>query len=227
MNSTRLFFHGVFAIAITIGCSTIASAQTGAGNAGAGNAGTGNTGTGNTGTGNTGTGNTGTGAIGTGTEIGPDTSVFDTLQRGTGIGTAGTTGFGPGALQNGGGAAGFGGGGGGLGGLFGGGGGGLGGIFGGNFGGGGQANTPTIRTRLRSAIQVAPIPAQQVQFNANQRIVQLPQRQGMQNVQVNMVGRTAVIQGTAASDRDRRMAELLMRLEPGVSQVQNNVTIQQ
>jgi osmotically-inducible protein OsmY len=66
---------------------------------------------------------------------------------------------------------------------------------------------------------------QRVQANANQRIVQLPGRQGLQNVRVDVIGRTAVIEGTATSDRDRRMAELLMRLEPGVSSVQNNVRV--
>jgi hypothetical protein len=168
------------------------------------------------------TNNAGTAANGGGTDLTePDVSAFDEIQRGGALGSAAASGFGPAATGNTGGANAFGGGGfGGFGGL-----GGLGGLFGGGGFGGSQSTTPTIRTRLRSAIQVAPMAPQRVQANANQRIVQLPGRQGLQNVRVDVIGRTAVIEGTATSDRDRRMAELLMRLEPGVSSVQNNVRV--
>ncbi|QDT12115.1 BON domain-containing protein [Stieleria marina] len=167
------------------------------------------------------TGDTGTGTATIGAA--PDTSAFDQIQRGDSVTSAATTGFGPGATQGGGGTSAFGGGGGGFGGF-----GGLGGLFGGGgFGQGSQSAKPLIRTRLRSAVTFTARPTQQVQANANQRFVQLPQQRGLQNVQINMVGRTAVINGTASSDRDRRMAELLMRLEPGVSQIQNNVQVSQ
>jgi hypothetical protein len=172
------------------------------------------------GTGTTNNTGTGTAANGGGTDLTqPDVSAFDEIQRGGTLGSAAASGFGPGATGNTGGANAFGGGGG-FGGF-----GGLGGLFGGGGLGGAQSTTPTIRTRLRSAIQVTPITPQRVQANANQRMVQLPGRQGLQNVRVDVVGRTAVIEGTATSNRDRRMAELLMRLEPGVSQVQNNVLV--
>lgn len=40
-----------------------------------------------------------------------------------------------------------------------------------------------------------------------------------------MVGRTAVLSGVASTQQDRRMSELLMRLEPGVYAIQNNVVV--
>jgi hypothetical protein len=40
-----------------------------------------------------------------------------------------------------------------------------------------------------------------------------------------MDGATAILTGTAASEKDRRMSELLMRLEPGVRRIDNQVVI--
>ncbi|MGB7345273.1 MAG: BON domain-containing protein [Pirellulaceae bacterium] len=216
MKFSNLSTPVLFALLAIASWSAPANAQIG---------GTGQTGTGQTGTATTDatTGGAGTGGAGIQTE--PDTSAFDQIQRGDSVTAAATTGFGPAATQGTGGASAFGGGGGGFGGF--GGLGGLGGLFGGGLGGGTQSTKPTIRTRLRSAVEVAPRSVSEVQMNANDRIVQLPQRQGLQNVQINMVGRTAIIEGTATTDRDRRMAELLMRLEPGVSQIQNNVIVSQ
>lgn len=65
----------------------------------------------------------------------------------------------------------------------------------------------------------------QVEQVANQRIVQIPQRHGLGSVNVSMQGRVATITGTVTTEKQRRMSELLMRLEPGVSSVQNNVIV--
>jgi hypothetical protein len=45
------------------------------------------------------------------------------------------------------------------------------------------------------------------------------------NIRVFMVGQTVVLRGTAASARDRRLAEALLRLEPGVGDVRNLVRV--
>ena len=168
---------------------------------------------------------TATGAIGqTNIQISEeaDTSAFDSIDRGSGVGGSATTAVGgvAGGDNTNQGVFG-GGGGGGFGGL-----GALNSLFGGGGGFGGAGSTqPVIRTRLRSAIEVDPISPQRVQFTAKKRLVQIPKRRGLQNVDVTMVGRTAVISGSVTSNRDRRMSELLMRLEPGVSSVQNNVIV--
>jgi osmotically-inducible protein OsmY len=44
-------------------------------------------------------------------------------------------------------------------------------------------------------------------------------------VNVQMVGKTAVLQGTVASDHDRNMASQVAMLEPGVSQVKNELQV--
>lgn len=117
----------------------------------------------------------------------------------------------------------FGGGGfGGLGGL-----GGLNNLFGGGFGAGGQGSSqPIIRTRIRSAIQAPPVPPAQVQAGARRTLSQLPSQRQFGRVNVQMQGRTAVLSGAVGNDRDRRMAQLLMRLEPGVNNVQNQIRVQ-
>lgn len=127
----------------------------------------------------TGTGQTATGTgtnTGTGTGTGQPTAglnaeeAFAGIERGDSIGsTAGTgQGFGVGATANPRASTSLGGGGfGGLGGL--GGFGGLNSLFGGG-GAGGQSAQPAIRTRLRSAIKVDPVPPQRVQQSAMSRL---------------------------------------------------------
>lgn len=44
-------------------------------------------------------------------------------------------------------------------------------------------------------------------------------------VQVQINDRTAILQGSVANEGDRRMSELLMRLEPGVNRVQNRISV--
>ncbi len=152
-----------------------------------------------------------------------DTSAFDTIDRGSTVGGTTEVGFGLGS-EAGGGARSTGGiGGGGLG-AFG-GLGGLGSLFGGGLGGSAQSSKPIIRTRIRSAIQIDPIPPARVQQTATTRLRKLPSQRNLAGVNVQMFGRTAVVSGTVGTERDRRMTELLLRLEPGVSKVDNRVVV--
>ncbi len=114
------------------------------------------------------------------------------------------------------------GGGGGLGGL---GGFGLGGFGAGGFGQSSTPAKPTLRTRLRSSVSVTPLQAQQIQSAAQSRFYQTPSTSRMSGVQVNMIEGTAVINGVVGSEKDRRMSELLMRLEPGVRNVSNQIIV--
>ncbi|MEL6107033.1 MAG: BON domain-containing protein [Planctomycetota bacterium] len=167
-------------------------------------------------------GDTGGGAQFTPEEV--DVSAFDQIERGDTLGgssasnlgnvgdDANTGGFGGGG---GGGIGGFGG----LGGLFG----GLGGAFGGNQGAGSQR--PIIRVRLRSAVNVAPMADSSVQLNANRRLVSLPTTQRLPNVRVAVNDGTALMTGTVKTERERRMSQLLMRLEPGVKRVENRIVV--
>ena len=109
--------------------------------------------------------------------------------------------------------------------AFGGGLGGLGSLFGAFNNGGGQSAQPVIRTRLRSAIEVTPRSPQMVQQSATERFIQLSGRPSLQGIRVSMNGRTAILTGVVASERDRRMSQLLVQLEPGVRKVENNIVV--
>jgi hypothetical protein len=159
----------------------------------------------------------------------PD-DVFE-LERGDTIGASseGVSGFsnlgGEASSQGGG----LGGGRGGMGGAFGGGLGGLGGLFGGGnpFNRSQQQQQPEkqIRTRLRASIQVARPPASQVESKIESRWSSLPSHPRFRNVEIEMQGRTAILNGEVASQEDRRIAELLLRLEPGVQSIENQLSV--
>jgi len=158
------------------------------------------------------------------------TDAFSDLQRGTDVGATGNTGRGfsessvSAPTTNGGGVT-PGGTGGGLGGF--GGVGGLGGFFDSMNSGSPQSSKPVIRTRLRSAVRVqAPAPTRVGQI-ASRRFQSLSNRPQLRGVNVQMIGRTAILEGSVNNESDRRMSLLLMRLEPGVSRVDNRVIVRQ
>ena len=132
-----------------------------------------------------------------------------------------------------GGAGGIGGVGGGIGGLGGGIGGLGGGLGAGGLGGFGNqfapgaagAGQPAVRVRLRSGIELAPVPPPRVARRLNQQLRRLPVDRRVPGVTVYMDGRTAILTGVVETAKDRRMSELLVKLEPGVSQVDNRLTL--
>lgn len=171
--------------------------------------------------------NVGSGDSGIGTGL-DATDAFSDLQRGDDVGSTENTGRGfsgssVAAPQSGAGNVTPGGIGGGLGGF--GGIGGFGGMFGGANTAAAESTPPVIRTRLRSAVQVEPRAPYHVQQVATGRFQSLPRRPQLRNVNISMQGRTAVLQGQVSSESDRRMSQLLMQLEPGVSRVENRVIV--
>ncbi len=211
-----LLFSAPFLLTLAMSIS-VSAQQTGqTGGTTGGQTGTDGTATG-TGTG-TGTDTGGTGAVGS---LDADT-VFSGIERGDAVGSTASTGTGFSSLDanaGGGRAAGIGGfGGGGLGGL--------GALFGlGGAGAGSQTTRPAIRTRLRSAINVQLTSPSVVQQVATQRLRSMSSQPQMRGINVSMQGKTAVISGVVRTERDRRMSELLMRLEPGVGSVDNRVIV--
>lgn len=85
--------------------------------------------------------------------------------------------------------------------------------------------TPSVRTRLSSGVVMVPssqaLSQGTVQQNASRSMAQTRFR----GVGVTVTNSTTVIGGTVKNESDRRMAELLLRLEPGVSRVENRVTV--
>lgn len=139
---------------------------------------------------------------------------------GGGIGGIGGGGFG-------GGLGGFGGGLGGLGGI-----GGLGGLGGGRnsrnqLGGGRNANGKgQIRAVVRPDIEFNQ-DARNASFNTiPERMSRLPLPERLRNISATVESGVVVLRGTALTESDKRMVEKLVMLEPGVTQVQNEVSVQ-
>lgn len=138
----------------------------------------------------------------------------------------------------GGGIGGLGGGLGGLGGGFGGGLGGLGGIgglggLGGNrnsrnqLGGGRNANGKgQIRAVVRPEIEFDQ-DARNASFNTiPERMARLPLPDRLRNISATIESGIVVLRGTVLTESDKRMVEKLVMLEPGVTRVQNEVSVQ-
>jgi hypothetical protein len=154
-------------------------------------------------------------------------AAFSAVERGDSVGSTGSTGTGFSSLsegtQTGGAAGGLGGfrglGGGGLGGL-----GGLSSLFGGINNQGSQTTKPAIRTRLRSAVLHEPYPPEVLQQRIGQQFFNST-RPELQGVRVTMEGRRGILTGEVESDRHIRMSEMLLRLEPGVDDIDNQLRV--
>ena len=133
-----------------------------------------------------------------------------------------------------GGAGGLGGGLGGLGGLGGGrvgGLGGLGGLGGGGLGGGGMGSTSAqakkqIRPIVKPDIEVERVSAKTTATNAQQRLSRIQFPKKLRGVTSSVEGDVVVLRGEVATESDKKMVERLLKLEPGIDSVRNEVKVQ-
>jgi BON domain len=110
---------------------------------------------------------------------------------------------------------------------------GLGGGFGnrgaGNTGFGNQANSqssgPQIRFRITLGFTHPRPSASAVSVGFARRLTRLPQLPSAKLVSVTMEERTAVLSGEVDSEREKRLIAHLARMEPGVSEVRNDLTV--
>jgi hypothetical protein len=88
-----------------------------------------------------------------------------------------------------------------------------------------------IRPRLSIGFTPPPIAAPQVTTALNTRFNELgSQREGIRiesrgPVQVSLDGQTAILRGVVATEHDREVAATMALLEPGVSQVKNELRV--
>lgn len=92
-----------------------------------------------------------------------------------------------------------------------------------------QGNQASAQQTVRVLRQVAfdpPLPPQgEVGTRLSARLSETPGIRSLGPVQVEVIQRTAILRGMVATDHDRVIAELLVGLEPGISQVQNDLTV--
>jgi osmotically-inducible protein OsmY len=85
---------------------------------------------------------------------------------------------------------------------------------------------PPIRVRLQPAFDLPARPPAQAATEVQTRLTQAMTARGVASPQVEMAGRVALLRGVVVSERDRALLERLALLEPGVSKVENFLTIQ-
>ncbi|WP_428304733.1 BON domain-containing protein [Lacipirellula sp.] len=89
-----------------------------------------------------------------------------------------------------------------------------------------NAAPPAIRVQLKPAFDSPAMIPLQANVPLQRRLAKEMATVGVNSPQIEMVGRTAVIRGSVATERDRELIARLASLEPGVSQVENLVQIQ-
>lgn len=106
----------------------------------------------------------------------------------------------------------------------------LGQLMSGQFNQGGNQRTRSAATQLRIPIRMDfnPTPIATTRFTAQfqQRLGRLPGLAIVEPIQVLVEGESVVLRGVVASEGDRQLAADLAKLEPGVSMVRNEITVQ-
>ncbi len=108
--------------------------------------------------------------------------------------------------------------------------GGLGGFGRGNTGLGGQANSqataaPQIRFRITLGFSYPRIAGAKISAQFARRLTRIPQLTSARMVSVSMEDRTAVLVGEVETDHEKTLIEKLALMEPGVSEVRNEMTV--
>lgn len=95
-----------------------------------------------------------------------------------------------------------------------------------NQGGNQKANSQrTIRPQLRVAFDSPRPKAEVTAKNLNSRIISLSKRAGLNGVEVLVEGGKATLRGQVDTEDSRKLAAMLIALEPGVRSVQNDLTV--
>jgi osmotically-inducible protein OsmY len=96
-----------------------------------------------------------------------------------------------------------------------------------NFGGGsGQQQQRTIRPRQKVAFTYPATSQTKLQTSLNVRFDKLSKRAGFEGVQVVADGDKVTLRGQVDTEDTRKLAAMLASIEPGVSSVTNELTVQ-
>ncbi|MGO9108291.1 MAG: BON domain-containing protein [Thermoguttaceae bacterium] len=95
----------------------------------------------------------------------------------------------------------------------------------GGFGTNSTTTTPQVRTTLTLAFEPPAVEPAQISSAIAEHLGALPALHWQSPAQVVMQGRTAILRGVVATEHDRDLAERVVRLEPSVGQVQNQLVV--
>ena len=91
--------------------------------------------------------------------------------------------------------------------------------------GGGDNRTPPVRVKLRPAFETPLGTMQQVNSDVQTRLSSSLNDLGVTDTRIAMEGRTLTLEGTVASDHHKALVEKMISLEPGVSTIENRLTV--
>ena len=91
--------------------------------------------------------------------------------------------------------------------------------------GGQQSRTRILRRRLHAGFRHPQLSSTNVRNSINARLNRLSTPNSPMDIQVAMQGRTVLLEGTVASEEERKLAATLVSLEPGVSAVRNELKV--
>ncbi|MBM3964613.1 MAG: BON domain-containing protein [Planctomycetes bacterium] len=107
---------------------------------------------------------------------------------------------------------------------------GLGGFGAGNFGmgmmGGNAQGRKPIRASVRPEIEMSARGSADLAARTTSRFTNLPAAQKFPNVNASYENGSVVLRGSVATEKDKKMMERLMKLEPGVDSVRNELLVQ-
>lgn len=87
-------------------------------------------------------------------------------------------------------------------------------------------NQRQVRTRLQGQVEIPAAMQQASELRTQQQVqVAAPVRRLVNGYDVSVDSGVATITGVASTEKDRRMAELLLKLEPGVRSVDNQIVV--
>ena len=89
----------------------------------------------------------------------------------------------------------------------------------------GTSGTTQIRTQIGLGFTVPKPSATEVSARLTNRLPRIPGLESVSGLDVKMDGQTVVLRGVVATERERDLVARLVLLEPGISDVRNELTV--
>jgi osmotically-inducible protein OsmY len=78
---------------------------------------------------------------------------------------------------------------------------------------------------FRAGFDVQPLASQRAATRLTRQLTESPRLQRLSPIAVQVEGQTAILRGSVASAYDRRLAEQVVRMQPGIWNVKNELTV--
>jgi osmotically-inducible protein OsmY len=90
----------------------------------------------------------------------------------------------------------------------------------------GRDNAPPVRVKLRPAFDTPLSTMRQISVDLQSRVASSVEDLGVADSRITMEGRTLTLEGKVATEHQRALVEKMVSLEPGVSSIDNRLTVE-